>query len=325
VDPPNWWANHSINPVRLLIRGRHLAGARLECPRLRCSAARVNARGTYAFVDVTVPAGAAAGRYPLTLRTAAGSAPVTFRVDAPLARAGRFQGFDANDVVYLIMPDRFANGDTANDDPAVSRGIRDRAEPRRYHGGDLAGVRRGCRTSSSWASRRSGSTRSSTTPTSSTRSRWPTASPTTAYHGYHAIDYYGVEERFGDLAEVRRLVDAAHAQGHQGHLDMVANHTSAYHPWVDDSPTPTWYNGTGGGTWPTRSRVDHRRPVLAARAAPRDARRLVRELPPRPQPGRPRGRALPHPEHALVGGVTGSTASGRTRGSTCRAPSGATG
>jgi glycosidase len=244
VDPPTWWAGHSINPVRLLVRGRHLAGARFECARVRCAAVRVNAAGTYAFVDVEVPRGTSPGRYPLTLRTPGGAASVPFAVAAPLARAGRFRGFDANDVLYLIMPDRFANGDTANDDPAASRGLRDRRDPRRYHGGDLAGVRarlpylKELGVTAIWLN-----------PIFDNTNQLDTVEvadgrPTTAYHGYHATDYYGVEERFGDLAEVRRLVDDAHARGIKVIFDMVANHTSAYHPWVDDSPTPTWYNGT---------------------------------------------------------------------------------
>jgi glycosidase len=205
---------------------------------------RVNAAGTYAFVDVTVPGGTAAGRYPLTLRTAGGAATVPFSVDAPLARAGRFRGFDANDVIYLIMPDRFADGDTTNNDPAASRGILDRRDPRRWHGGDLAGVRarlpylRSLGVTAIWLN-----------PIYDNTNQLDTIEvadgrPTTAYHGYHAVDYYGVEERFGTMAEVRRLVDEAHAQGVKVIFDMVANHTSAYHPWVDDSPTPTWYNGT---------------------------------------------------------------------------------
>jgi glycosidase len=244
VEPPNWWAGHSVNPVRVLVRGRHLAGARLECPRLACANVRVNAAGSYLFADVTVPRGTAPGRYPLTVRTAGGAAPVAFTVSAPLSAAGRFQGFDANDVLYLIMPDRFANGDTTNDDPAASRGLLDRRHPRRYHGGDLAGVRarlpylKDLGVTAIWLN-----------PVFDNTNRLDTlevadGQPTTAYHGFHAIDYYGVEERFGDLAELRRLVDAAHAQGIKVILDMVANHTSAYHPWVRDSPTPTWYNGT---------------------------------------------------------------------------------
>ena len=72
VDPPNWWAGHSVNPVRLLIRGRNLAGATFECARVGCSNVRVNDAGTYAFVDVAIPAGTAPGRYPLALRTGRG-------------------------------------------------------------------------------------------------------------------------------------------------------------------------------------------------------------------------------------------------------------
>jgi len=246
VEPPNWWADHSINPVRLLIRGRNLGGARLECPRLACADVRVNAAGTYAFADVTVPRGAAAGAYPLTLRTAAGSASVPFTVSAALPPAGRFQGFGPDDALYLLMPDRFANGDPRNDDPAAARGLLDRGQGRRYHGGDLAGVRRRLPylkelgVTAVWMNPIYDNTNSLD------RKEVYDGQPTTAYHGYHAIDYYAVDAHFGDLAELRRLVDDAHAQGIQIILDMVANHTSAYHPWVRDSPTPTWYNGTVG-------------------------------------------------------------------------------
>lgn len=244
VDPPNWWAGHSINPVRILVRGRNLAGARFACGRLTCNNVKVNAAGTYAFADVRVPAGTAPGSYPLTLSTPNGAARVAFSVSAPLARAGRFQGWTSDDVIYLIMPDRFANADPANDDPAGARGITDRSNPRRYHGGDLAGVRarlpylKELGVTAIWLNPVYDNT--NTLDTVETVN----GQPTTAYHGYHAIDYYGVEEHFGDMAEVRRLVDAAHAQGIKVIFDMVANHTSAYHPWVDDPPTPTWYNGT---------------------------------------------------------------------------------
>ena len=141
VEPPNWWGNHSINPVRVLVHGAHLSGARFDCPKLSCSRVTTNATGTYAFVDVTIPKGVATGAYPLTLRTKNGAVPVPFTVSAPLASVGRFQGFGPNDVVYLIMPDRFANGDTTNDRPAGQTDLVDRTKGRYYHGGDLAGVR----------------------------------------------------------------------------------------------------------------------------------------------------------------------------------------
>ncbi len=253
VDPPSWWAGHSINPVRLLVRGTHLTGARVACPHLACVTRRVSASGTYAFVDVTVPRHLAAGSYPLTLRTSAGSASLPFTVNAPLTPRGRFEGFDANDVIYLIMPDRFADGDTSNDDPAVSRGLLDRAKGRRYHGGDLEGIR----TRLPYL-KELGVTALWLTPIYDNtnvldRKEVYDNDPTTAYHGYHAIDYYAVDEHLGDVAAFRHLVDDAHAHGLKVILDMVANHTSAYHPWVEDSPTPTWYNGTAAkhlnNTW----------------------------------------------------------------------------
>jgi neopullulanase len=253
VDPPNWWADHSIDPVRLLIRGRHLAGARLDCPRLSCSAARVSPSGTYAFVDVTIPRGLAPGAYPLTLRTGSGSAPVPFVISQPLPSDGRFQGFGSDDVLYLIMPDRFADGDPANDNPTASPGLLDRGKGRRYHGGDLAGVRqrlpylKELGVTAIWLNPVYDNTNQLD------RKEVYDGQPTTAYHGYHAIDYYAVDEHLGDLAGFRQLVDDAHRHGIKVILDMVANHTSAYHPWVADSPTATWFHGTAAkhvaNTW----------------------------------------------------------------------------
>ncbi len=244
VDPPNWWTGHTINPVRVLIRGRNLAGARLDCPRLSCGGVRVNAAGTYVFADVTIPGGARPGSYPLAIRTAGGVAPVPFVLAAPLAAAGRFQGFGPSDVIYLIMPDRFANGDPANDDPAASKGMFDRNDSHFYHGGDLAGIRarlpylKSLGVTALWINPLYDNTNEID------RKELVAGHPTTPYHGYHAVDYYGLEEHFGTLADFRALVDDAHRQGIKIILDMVENHTSAYHPWVTNPPTPTWFHGT---------------------------------------------------------------------------------
>ncbi|MEO7966482.1 MAG: alpha-amylase family glycosyl hydrolase, partial [Gemmatimonadaceae bacterium] len=213
VEPPNWWANHSINPVRLLVRGERLTGARVSCPRLRCSVARVSATGTYAFIDVTIPASTSAGNSPLTLRTAAGSASVPFRIDAQLLRRGRFQGFDANDVMYLVMPDRFANGDASNDDPEISRGLLDRSKGRYYHGGDLAGLRQKLP-----YLKELGITAVWLNPiydnnNQLNRKETYEGQPITDYHGYGATDFYSVDEHLGDVASFRQLVDDAHRAG----------------------------------------------------------------------------------------------------------------
>jgi glycosidase len=255
VEPPNWWANHSINPVRVLIRGQHLAGARVECPRLACGQVSVNAQGTYAFVDVRIAPSTKAGSYPLTLRTSRGSVQAPFTISAQLPTLGRFQGFGVNDVVYLLMPDRFANGDSSNDRPAKSPALLDRHKGRFYHGGDLAGVRKQLP-----YLKQLGITAIWMNPIYDNNDGVDTLEvydkqPTTGYHGYGATDLYGVDEHLGTIQEFKTLVDEAHAQGIKVILDMVANHTGPYHPWVKDAPTPTWYHGTSAvhpdNTWQT--------------------------------------------------------------------------
>ena len=255
VDPPNWWGQHSINPVRVLIRGKHLTGASLICPRLQCARVKVNAGGTYAFVDVTIPATARPGSYPLTLRTANGQAPVPFTLSAKLSAAGRFQGFSQDDAMYLVMPDRFANGDTTNDDPAMSRGLHDRSKTRYYHGGDLEGLRKRLP-----YLKQLGITAVWLNPlydnhNGLNRKEMYDGQPITDYHGYGATDMYAVDEHMGDMALFRTLTDEAHAMGIKIILDMVANHTGPYHPWASDSPTPTWFHGSTeshlDNTWQT--------------------------------------------------------------------------
>ena len=260
VEPPNWWANSSVNPVRVLVRGTNLAGARFECGRLSCDNVKVNERGTYAFVDVVIPRETTAGSYPLTVRTNGGSVAAPFSVAPRLAGHGRFQGFGTEDVMYLLMPDRFANGDPSNDDPAVSRGLLDRSKGRYYHGGDLAGVRqklpylKTLGVTTIWMNpiydNNNGLNRKETYDNQ----------PITDYHGYGATDFYAVDEHMGDVAAFKQLVDDAHVQGIKVVLDMVANHTGPYHPWVQDAPTPTWFHGTEANhpnnTWQTWTLAD---------------------------------------------------------------------
>ena len=257
VQPPNWWTPHTWNPVRVMIRGRALHGARVEtgAPGVRIGLTRVNERGTYLFVDVHVDAEARPGPVPLRIVTPGGSTTAPFELQAPLPRDGRFQGFSPDDVIYLLMPDRFANGDPANDDPAKSKGLLDRSKPRHFHGGDLRGVidrlpyLQGLGVTAIWLN-----------PFYDNTDRLNDKEtyggvPSTGYHGYHAEDFYAVEERFGDLATLRELVDTAHARGIKVIQDQVANHTGPYHPWLQDPPTPTWFNGTDAkhipNTWQT--------------------------------------------------------------------------
>jgi glycosidase len=247
VEPPSWWAGHMVNPVRLLIRGANLRGAHVTPePRapLQLSGEKVNAAGTYLFVDLAVNPTAQPGDYQLIVDNGAGRTSVPFHVNAPLDPDNNFQGVTPDDVIYLIMPDRFSDGDTSNDAPAGSPPeSNDRKNPRAWHGGDLRGVinrlpyLKDLGVTAVWL-----------TPwydnwNGVTRCDKPWC-PNTFYHGYGAIDYYGVEDHFGDLQTLRELVEKAHALGLKVIQDQVANHIGSHHPWVADPPLDDWFHGT---------------------------------------------------------------------------------
>ena len=275
VEPPNWWAAHSINPVRILIRGRNLADARVSALGAGItitSRPRVNANATYLLVDVSISRAARPGARRLRIATPGGEVDAPFAISPELSRVGRFQGLTVDDVVYLIMPDRFCNGDTSNDEPPRSRGLLDRSRPRYYHGGDLRGVinrlpyLKELGVTALWLNpiydNNDGLNEKEVYD----------GKPITDYHGYGAVDFYAVEEHFGDLPTLRELVDKAHALGIKIVQDQVANHTGPYHPWVKDAPTPTWFNGTESDhineTWQTwtlqdpHATAEIQRPVL---------------------------------------------------------------
>jgi glycosidase len=272
VEPPSWWAGHTINPVRLLIRGRNLKGARVAADPnvpLEASDATANAAGTYLFVNLRINPSAQPGDYQLNVDNGAGRTLIPFRINAPLDSNKNFQGVTTDDVIYLIMPDRFADGDASNDAPTdAPREADDRKNPRAWHGGDFRGV----------INRLSylkelGVTAVWLTPwydnwngVSNCDKPW---CPNTSYHGYGAIDYYGVEDHFGTLETLRELVERAHAIGIKVIQDQVANHVSAHHPWTADPPLGDWFHGTQRNHLRNPFRAD----LLLSPHAPVEARR----------------------------------------------------
>jgi glycosidase len=247
VEPPSWWAGSSLNPVRLMIRGKNLKNARVQVVGrgLRIvGAPKTNQRGTYLFLDVALAPNAQPGPRQLRITTTEGIAQGSFEILPPLNRVGRFQGFSPADVMYLIMIDRFSDGDPANNDPPQSGGIYDRKNKFYYHGGDLQGVidrlpyLKDLGVTAIWL-----------TPwydnyDQPNQIELKEDKPSTGFHGYNPQDFYAVEEHFGTLAKLSEMVELAHRSGIKVIQDEVVNHTGPYHPWVDDPPTPAWFNGT---------------------------------------------------------------------------------
>ena len=236
VEPPNWWANHSINPVRLLVRGTNFQNAQVKSldKHLNVSNIRVNSRGDYLFFDVTIAPNVKVGKYDFEVSTASGKTNVPFEISAPLDVSKNFQGITNDDVIYLLMPDRFSDGDQSN-----NQGV-DRTNPRAWHGGDIRGV-----INHLDYFKELGVTTIWLTPWYDNSDEVTTCDkpwcPNTSYHGYGAIDYYGVENHFGTLADVRELVEKAHTRGLKIIQDQVANHVSYKHPWLKNPPLDDWF------------------------------------------------------------------------------------
>lgn len=232
IDPPNWWSNFTPE-LSLLFTGQHLSGAQVESATagVVVLGSQPSANGHYLFVHLTLNPDLGPGT--INLRLAASGETISIQIPL-LARAtptGRFAGISRDDVIYLIMPDRFADGDPKNDQPGGSTGKYDRANPMAYHGGDLRGIDQHLSYLHDL-----GITTLWLTPV------WKNAD--SDYHGYHVVDFYALDEHMGSIDDYETLVADAHKLGMKVLIDFVANHTGPHHPWADDPPTPTWFHGT---------------------------------------------------------------------------------
>ncbi len=232
IDPPNWWINYT-QQFSLLLNGEGFSGVRVvsHTPGVEVLDSDPSGNGHYLFVHLQITKAAKPGKAHFQLIVPAGSTSFDVPLFARSDAAGDFQGFSRDDVIYLIMPDRFADGDPSNDQPPGSKGIYDRNQPKAYHGGDLRGIREhlgylhDLGVTTLWL-----------TPI------WKNAD--SDYHGYHVVDFYAVDEHMGSMADYQALVADAHKLGMKVLIDFVANHTGPQHPWVNDPPTPTWFHGT---------------------------------------------------------------------------------
>jgi glycosidase len=233
VEPPNWWVG--LTPeVMLLLSGQELEATHVECnlPTLRVSRTQATAGGNYLFVWLKIGADTKSGTAVCRIAAPKGTTSFELPMAARAPTLGKFQGLLQDDVMYLIMPDRFANGDPTNDEPAEAPGSHDRSKPRAYHGGDLRGIQNHL----------------SYLKDLGVTTLWLTPilknGAAQDYHGYGAVDLYAVDPHLGALKDYQDLVAAAHKQGMKIFFDIVPNHVGPKHPWVSNPPLPDWFHGT---------------------------------------------------------------------------------
>jgi neopullulanase len=233
VEPPNWWVGFAPE-VMLLLSGKDLEATNVSCnlPSLRVSRTQATAGGKYLFVWLKIGADTRPGTAVCRITAPKGSTSFELPLAARSSTLGKFQGLSPDDVIYLIMPDRFANADPTNDEPAEEPGSHDRDKPRAYHGGDLRGVQnhlaylKDLGVTTLWLT--------------------PVVKNGAAedYHGYGAVDLYAVDPHLGSLKDYQDLVLAAHKEKMKILFDTVPNHVGPLHPWVANPPLPDWFHGT---------------------------------------------------------------------------------
>jgi glycosidase len=235
IEPPNWWTGFT-SPVMVLLYGENLNAAQFSVtyPGVKIEKTQLQPDGKHAFVWLSIAKNARPGTVNLTARTSSGTTSVAFPLLVRQPSAGRSQGVTRDDVIYLIMPDRFADGDPSNNMPqGAAPGTFDRKAAKAYHGGDFKGVQdhlsyfKDLGVTTLWL-----------TPIIDNDNVSET------YHGYGAIDLYSVEDHFGTLQQYQQLVAAAHQQGIKVLFDMVPNHVGPNHPWATSQPDPGWLHGT---------------------------------------------------------------------------------
>ena len=237
VEPPNWWAQHSINPVRILVRGANFENAKVASKNnsLKVANVKVNNRADYLFFDVAISKNAKIGKYEFEVSTANGKTIVPFEISAPLDVQTNFQNVTYDDVIYLIMPDRFADGDAANNKDV------DRKNPRAWHGGDFKGITKNIPYLKELGVTAIWLTPWYDNPDEANNCDKPWC-PNTNYHGYHAIDYYGVENHFGTINDLLEMIRECHKNGIKVIQDQVANHVGIQHPWAKKPPLENWFS-----------------------------------------------------------------------------------
>lgn len=235
MDPPNWWTGFTGN-VEILAAGANLQSATVACSYPGVSVAHWKATdgGRYLFISLKIAKTTRPGDAILRVRTPSGTTSADFPLLKRGPTGGKFQGFSDDDVIYLIMPDRFADGDRSNDRLPGAPGSYDRANPRAYHGGDLRGIRDHLDYLGNL-----GVTAIWLTPIVEN----DPASPQD-YHGYGAVDEYAVEQHLGTMRDLQSLVRDAHEKHLKVILDFVPNHVGPHHPWVANPPAPDWFHGT---------------------------------------------------------------------------------
>ena len=240
VEPLCWWTNMHT-PLTLLFHGQDLADAQVTVQQIvKGKVMRGNCLGlvptgqhnaespNYLFVDMHVNE---PGTYRITLKKGKKKASYDYVIAERREGSRQRKSFDASDVVYLIMSDRFVDGDESNNSTKDTQEKADKRNVNGRWGGDIQGI-----INSFDHIKKLGCTAIWPTPLlGDDEAAW-------SYHGYACSDYYHIDPRYGTNELYKQMVHQAHEKGLKILMDMVPNHCGAAHWWMKDLPYQNWIN-----------------------------------------------------------------------------------
>ena len=238
IEPTNWYVGMKDPSVQLMVYGEGIRDAEVAIDYAGVtidSLVRLDSPN-YLLVYLNTR-GAQPGTMEMTFKQGRSKKKVKYQLLAREMSGDKRKGFTNADVLYMLMPDRFADGNPANNQIAGMQPYKnDRTKPSLRHGGDIEGIRQHLDYFTQL-----GVTALWFTPVLENNS--PDSHNTVStYHGYATTNYYQVDPRFGTNEEYRRLCDEAHSRGLKIVMDMIFNHCGSYHPWLKDMPSHDWFN-----------------------------------------------------------------------------------
>lgn len=236
IEPTNWYVGMKNPSVQLMVYGKDIRSAEVSTnyPGVKIDSLVRLDSPNYLLVYMNIR-DAQPGTMKLCFKTGKNKTNVNYELKARDMKGEDRQGFTNADVLYMLMPDRFASSGKNLEVKGLNAYKVDRSQPSLRHGGDLEGLRQHLDYFTEL-----GVTALWFTPVLENNS--PDHGKSSSYHGYATTDYYRVDPRFGSNADYRRLVDEAHKKGLKVVMDMIFNHCGFEHPWVKDLPSKDWLN-----------------------------------------------------------------------------------
>lgn len=239
IEPPYWWTGMANDTLQIMLTGKDIAKAEfaVDYSGVKLVEQLSLDSPNYKLLYLTINPDTKAGKMQLRYTLDGKKATLPYELRPRDRAASEYKGFDAGDVLYLLMPDRFAKGLDDKDINADRMDYpigADRGDPNARHGGDMRGIRNHLDYIDSL-----GVTAIWVCPV------LENDMPGGSYHGYATTDYYNIDPRFGSNEEYSQLISEAHEKGLKVVMDMIFNHSGSNHPWMKDAPSKDWYNHPG--------------------------------------------------------------------------------